>query len=194
MPPKIIGITGGIGSGKSLISRAIKVLDFFVYDADTEAKKLVYLPEIKSKLIGKFGKDTFLEDGTYNKEKISRLVFSDQSLLKELNNIIHPSVNKHFSNWVNSHQNNDVLFKEAAILFESGSYKKNDANILVTAPEKLRINRVMKRDNLSHDEVLSRIKNQWGDEEKEKLADFIIVNDDHKMILPQLYNILQEWI
>jgi dephospho-CoA kinase len=177
MKTKIIGLTGGIGSGKTTIARYFEELGTPVYIADDEAKKILYLPEVVEELHTVFGNIIFT-DGIPDKAKIAALVFCDKKQLLKLNAIIHPKVAKHFKNWVLSNSGKLFVIKEAAILFESGSYKDCDLVILVTAPIEVRIERVMHRDQITRDKVLQRMENQWDDEKKSSLSDFIIDNTD----------------
>jgi dephospho-CoA kinase len=177
MKTKIIGLTGGIGSGKTTIAKYFEELGTPVYIADDEAKKILHLPEVVEELHTVFGNIIFT-DGIPDKAKIAALVFCDKKQLLKLNAIIHPKVAKHFKNWVLSNSGKLFVIKEAAILFESGSYKDCDLVILVTAPIEVRIERVMHRDQITRDKVLQRMENQWDDEKKSSLSDFIIDNTD----------------
>ena len=172
---KIIGLTGGIGSGKSTIAKYFKSKGIPVYIADTEAKKIMDTDLIIGKIVDAFGMDV-LEDGKISRAKLSSLVFNHQEKLAKLNSIIHPAVKSHFENWLKKHCESVFVIKEAAILFESGSYKDCDKIILVTAPQDIRIKRVMNRDGISKEDVEARIRNQWTDEQKIPLCDFIIQN------------------
>lgn len=172
---KIIGLTGGIGSGKSTIAKYFEEKGIPVYIADKEAKKLLESKKVSSKLTEVFGVD-IIENEIIDKSKLAALVFNNPEKLAILNGIIHPEVKIHFENWVKEHSIFPIVIKEAAILFESGSYKDCDKIILVTAPEELRIERVMKRDGVTREAVLSRMANQWSDAKKIALTDFIIEN------------------
>lgn len=174
---KVIGLTGGIGSGKSTIAAYFSSLGVPVYIADDEAKKILYTPDAVTEIKDAFDEDVFT-DAMPDRQKIAALVFNKPDKLKTLNNIIHPKVKEHFLAWVQN--NHDALFviKEAAILFESGSYKDCDKVILVTAPAEVRIMRVMQRDNVTRENVLERMANQWEDEKKELLSDYIIHNTE----------------
>lgn len=172
---KIIGITGGIGSGKTTVAKMFERYGIPVYYADDEAKKLNDTSLIiRERLIDLFG-ETIYKSGKLDRALLASKIFSDKNLLQKVNSIIHPEVAKHFEKWVQS-QNSPYVLKEAAILFESGSNKNCDKVILVTAPENIRIDRVMKRDKIEKDQVLSRMKNQWDDDKKRKLSDFVIEN------------------
>lgn len=175
MSTKIIGLTGGIGSGKTTIANYFLSLGIPVYIADEEAKKLLYDKEVVNAVKEALGEEV-LTNGLPDKKKLAEIVFNDKQKLALLNSIIHPKVQEHFYEWVQSHQNSNFVIKEAAILFESGSYKDCDKVILVTAPLDVRVKRVMARDNVTEDKVLERIANQWDDERKAKLSDYVITN------------------
>ncbi len=187
---KIIGLTGGIGSGKTTIAKHIKSLGIPVYIADDEAKKILLLPEtlISLKLI--FG-DTIFDNDTLNKDRLSTIVFNYPEMLKQLNQIIHPAVKRHFDNWLIANKNSPIVVKEAAILFESGSYKDCDIIITIVAPLETRIKRVIDRDGVNSEAVLSRIYNQWTDEMRMEKSDYVIENEDIKISCAQTKNILK---
>lgn len=173
---KIVGITGGIGSGKTTVAKMFASLGVPIYNADIEAKILTNTsPIIRESLIKLLGKEVY-KNGELNRKFMADKIFNDKVLLQNANAIIHPQVAKHFKNWVKN-QDFPYVLKEAAILFESGSYKQCDQVILVTAPKETRILRVMERDNATREEVEARMKNQWEDSEKMKLADFILQNE-----------------
>ncbi len=174
---KIIGLTGGIGSGKSSIAKHIESLGVPVYIADAEAKKILDTDAVIAQVIALFGND-ILENGKIDRKKIAALVFQDPEKLKKYNNIIHPEVYLHFKNWVKQHSDFPLVVKEAAILFESGSYKDCDKIILVTAPKEYRIERVMNRDAVTKEAVEQRMAHQWDDERKKALSDYVIENID----------------
>lgn len=187
-----VGITGGIGSGKSFVAKIFKTLAIPFYDADKEAKDLMVRSElIRDGLIHAFGVEVYLEDGALNRKWLSAQVFNNPEKLKLLNSIVHPIVIQDAVDWANA-QTSCYSLKEAALLFESGSYKTLDYTILVVAPVELRIERVMKRDEVSREEVINRINQQMPEEEKLKLADFVVVNDGIQPLLPQLYKIHKE--
>lgn len=175
MKTKIIGLTGGIGSGKTTIAKYFETLGIPVYIADEEAKKILDLPETAHKIAAAFGEEV-LTKGKPDRKKLAAAVFNNTKKLELLNSIIHPKVRQHFLQWVEANSNKKIVIKEAAILFESGSYKDCDAVILVTAPKEVRIQRVMQRDNTTKEEVLERMSNQWEDEKKEALSDYVITN------------------
>jgi len=174
---KIIGITGGIGSGKSTVSQFIKELGFPVYDSDFWAKELVNLDEnLKSRIIELLGKESYDENGKYNRKFVAEKVFENQELLLKLNQIIHPAVKIHFENWVNA-QNAEFVFKETALLFELKLNESCYQSILVTVDENIRIKRVMDRDGRTYREVKEIIDKQMPEVDKVKLADFVIQNN-----------------
>lgn len=174
---KIVGLTGGIGSGKSTIAKMFEKLGVPVYIADKEAKMLMHKNlALKQNIVNLLGEESYHEEGL-NRKFIADKVFNDKQLLEALNKLVHPAVGKHFEEWKNC-QVGPYVVKEAAILFENEGYKKCDFTILVTAPQDIRVERVMKRDNVTREEVLSRIKNQWDDTQKIPLADFVIVNKE----------------
>lgn len=173
---KLIGLTGGIGSGKSTIGNYFRTLGIPVYMADDEGRKLTELPEIIAQIQTVFG-DAVIERGKVNRKKLATVVFNNPEKLRQLNAIVHPAVKKHFDDWTARHQNHPFVIKETAILFESGSYKDCDFIISVTAPVEERIKRVMLRDQVSRESVLERINNQMTDEERLSKSDFVIQNN-----------------
>jgi dephospho-CoA kinase len=187
---KIIGLTGGIGSGKTTIAKHIMSLGIPVYIADDEAKKILLLPETLISLKLVFG-DTIFDNETLNKDKLSTLVFGNSQKLKQLNQIIHPAVKSDFDNWLLSNINTPLVVKEAAILFESGSYKDCDIIITIVAPLETRIKRVIDRDGVNSETVLSRINNQWTDEMRIEKSDYVIENEDIKISCAQTENLLK---
>ena len=172
---KIIGLTGGIGSGKTTVAKMFSELGIPVYIADTEARKLSNRSKvIRRKLIDLLGQEAYIEN-RLNRTFVAEKIFNDTDLLKAVNAIIHPKVASHFKRWVKKQQGPYVI-KEAAILFENGGYKQCDKTILIVAPEAIRIERLLARDQSSKAEIEARMKNQWSDSEKKKLADIIIEN------------------
>lgn len=188
---KIIGLTGGIGSGKSTIAEYFASLGVPVYIADDEAKKILYTPEASLEIKQAFG-DVVFTNGIPDREKIAKLVFNDPEKLSRLNSIIHPKVSEHFLEWVHNNSTAPFVIKEAAILFESGSYKNCDEIILVTAPVETRIQRVMQRDNVTRERVLERMANQWNDDKKAALSNYIIENVDLQDAKSQSYSIFND--
>lgn len=193
MKTKVIGLTGGIGSGKTTIANYFKSLGVPVYIADEEAKKILYTPDAVTEVTAAFGEEV-LTDGMPDRKKLAAVVFNNPEKLQMLNNIIHPKVGVHFYNWLIVNKNAPFVIKEAAILFESGSYKNCDKVILVTAPEDIRVKRVMDRDGSTAQEVRKRMANQWDDDKKKELSDFIINNivlEEAKNQARSIYNTLK---
>ena len=180
-----VGITGGIGSGKTVICAMFETFGIPVYYADARAKKLMNDdPELKAALIKYFGNNIY-EKGVLNRRKLSDIIFNDKSALEEVNGIVHPAVACDFEKWCDA-QVAPYVLEESAILFESGMTQRFEKVILVTAPEDLRIKRVAERDNVSPDDVRARMNNQWPDEKKTTSADYLINNDGEQPVLPQV--------
>ncbi|UIR54491.1 dephospho-CoA kinase [Sphingobacterium sp. SRCM116780] len=180
-----VGIAGGIGSGKTIICHVFKVLGIPIYNADLEAKLIMNKSDhVRLAIMQVFGQEAY-QNGVLNREFLSAQVFSNAEKLAKLNSIVHPAVIQAAADWADA-QTTAYSLKEASILFESGSYKKVDFSILVTAPEEIRIARVMQRDEVTRAQVLERMRNQMSDEEKAKLADFVIINDGIEPIIPQV--------
>jgi dephospho-CoA kinase len=190
--PKIIGITGGIGSGKTTLIEFIKENGFFVYISDEESKKILNNKEIINKIQFSFPDYVLVVDNLLDKRKLAEIVFNNPEYLKKLNALIHPLVQKDFEAWVKGKGDQKILFKETAILFETGAYKQCDYNILITAPVETRIARVMQRDGVTKEQVLERINNQWSDDEKAKLADVIVENIDLTTAKQEILNIINK--
>lgn len=188
---KIIGLTGGIGSGKSTVANYIASKGIPVYIADEEAKKIMERSDVKLSIQNLFVESVIHSDGTLNRKKIAEFVFKTPNKLEQLNAIVHPEVKRHFKNWLNKHKNQPFIIKEVAILFETGGNKDCDKVILITAQENVRIERAMKRDNTSKDNIVARIKNQLPETEKIKLSDFVIQNIVLKDTLLKIDEILE---
>jgi len=172
---EVVGLTGGIGSGKTTIAKMFEDLGVPVYYADDEAKKLMNSShKIKNELIQLFGKEAF-KNGKLNRPFIATVIFNDKDKLNSINAIVHPEVEKHFNNWV-KHQNSKYVIQENAIIFESGAQNRFDKIITVTAPEEVKINRVKKRDCISKSKVLERMRNQLKDGYKIENSSFVIKN------------------
>lgn len=184
-----VGVTGGIGSGKSTVCKVFELLGVPVYYADAESQILLQTnQEIQLAIIKLFGNDILSLEGLIDRKKIADVVFNDSQKLKNLNAIMHPAVFNHFENWVKK-QVSPYVIKEAAILFESGADKQLNKIITVTCPMNIRIDRVVKRDRITYQSVEQRILNQWSDEEKVKHSQFVINNDEHNLIIPQILSI-----
>jgi dephospho-CoA kinase len=184
-----VGLTGNIGSGKTVVAGIFNTLGVPVFHADLEARKLYDQEEVKKQILHLFGKEVFAPSGDIIRTKLAEIVFKDQDLLRQLNNIIHPAVRLKYEQWHERSGEGPYTLYEAAILFESGHYKEMDKVICVTAPEELRIQRVMDRDHVSRDEVLKRISNQWEESKKIELADFVINNDGSEGLIGQVMGI-----
>ena len=184
----IVGLTGGIGSGKSTVANAFNALGIPVYIADEEAKRLMNKSQvIKRQLIGLFGEGAYTKEGL-NRSFIANIIFKDKSLLNKINDIVHPEVAKHFKKWVKA-QNGPYVVKEAAILFENNGYKACDYVITVTAPNDLKLQRLLSRDKTSIERIEAIMQNQWHDEDRIPLSDFVIENTDLENTKKQVLNI-----
>lgn len=179
-----IGITGGIGSGKSVVSSLLRTMGYPVYDCDEEARKVMHSPSVKSSLVETFGTIVF-KDGMLDRKELANRVFGNNEQLLRLNAIVHPAVRADFLEWV-CKQNTSLVFIESAILYESGLDMTVDEVWFVTAPLELRIARVISRSGLSREEVLRRIDSQMEEAEKGGRADVTIINDGEKALIPQL--------
>lgn len=174
---KIIGLTGGIGSGKTTVARFIEEMGYPVYNSDTRAKDLVNeSDELKAAIIQLLGPQAYDENGLYDRKYVGSVVFSNDELLKQLNAIIHPAVNKDFHDWIRK-QSREIIFKETALLFELKLNLQCDKSLLVTADESIRIKRVMDRDSKTYREVEKVIDNQMPERKKIRLADYVIENN-----------------
>jgi dephospho-CoA kinase len=183
----IVGITGGIGSGKSTIAKVFESLGYPVYQADAAAKQCyVQNPALKKAVVHLLGKESYTGTGTLNTAFISQQVFSDEEKLKKLNALVHPAVKEHYQQWLTKHAAAKLIVKEAAILIETGGHKEVDFTILVTTRKQIRIQRVLKRDSLTLAEIENRINKQWTDEQKIPFVDLIINNDNSALILDTL--------
>jgi dephospho-CoA kinase len=182
-----IGITGGIGAGKSIICRMFSVLGVPVYDADSAAKWIMANdPELVSSIKEAFGDDAYLPSGQLNRAYLAKKVFADGDAVNALNALVHPAVGKHYSAWAKN-QHAPYILKEAALLFEAGSYKVLDSTMLVHAPVDVRIARIIRRDPFrTQQEIEGILAKQWPEEQKIGLANHIITNNDKQPVLPQV--------
>ena len=188
-----IGLTGGIGSGKSTVAKIFETLGVPVYNADEEAKKMMNSDEeLKASLINNFGAETY-KDGLLDRKYLAAIVFNDDHKLELLNLLIHPATIRDASEWIKK-QNSPYVIKEAALLFEAGAADMLDLVIGVSAPHELRIKRVMNRDGVSREEVLKRMRSQLDDEVKMKRCDFVITNDEKSLIIPQVLSLHSQFI
>jgi dephospho-CoA kinase len=192
--PLIIGITGGIGSGKSTLSHLLRAEGYSVYDSDLEARRLQNEHSVmKKKMIDAFGKEIYTEKGL-NRPVLGKLVFGKPELLAKLNAIVHPFVMADIENWIINRYPKKILFVESAILYESGFNKLVDKVILITASDEVRIERVVKRDGISPEQVQARMLHQYPEEQKLKLADFVIHSDDNKPLETKIKSLIAELI
>lgn len=187
---KIIGLTGGIGSGKTTVANHFIEAGIPVYIADDGARKIMQSPEILREIEKIFGSSIF-ENGLLNRQKLAEIVFNNPDKLKQLNGIIHPAVKKHFGNWILNHKNSPFVIYEAAILYEGGSYKDCDKIITVTAPLETRIERVIQRDKTTRENVLKRINMQWTDDQRLGKSDFVIENINPEITKSEVGKILK---
>jgi dephospho-CoA kinase len=187
-----LAVTGNMGSGKSLMCRIFESLNIPVFYADDEAKQLYNEPVVSERIRHIFG-DAVFENNELSKKKLADMVFSDESKLRTLEQIIHPLVAEKFQEWTEQ-QNTQCVIMENAVLFEGGFDKDVDVIILVTCPEKERIRRIQLRDVMTEEEIKKRMRLQWPEEKKREKADFIIVNDGNTEIVPQITEILSRWV
>jgi dephospho-CoA kinase len=186
---KTIGLTGGIGSGKSTVAKVFDAFGVPVFNADQQAKFLYANPNVKDKVLSLLGNESYFANGELNRQFVAAKVFSDKYLLAQLNSIIHPAVALKFKEWEQLHQKSVYGLKEAAIFFESGLNDFIKKVIVVTAPEPLRVQRVKERDAISEAEILNRIRHQWTEDSLVAKASFIIANDEKHLIVPLIHSI-----
>ncbi|MEQ9373548.1 MAG: dephospho-CoA kinase [Imperialibacter sp.] len=186
--PLLVGVTGGIGSGKSTVCKIFEVLGVPVYNSDNRAKALmVEDKELVEEIKAAFGEEAYLDNKNLNRNFLAKEVFSNPSKLETLNSLVHPAVGRDFAAWVAVQSSQPYVIKEAALLFETGSHNSLDSVVLVTAPEELRIIRVLARDpQRSEKQVRDIIGNQLKDEEKKKLADYVLNNNEQKLLVPEV--------
>lgn len=192
--PLRVGITGGIGSGKTMVCRLFAVLGIPIYDADYWAKWLIeHDPQVRKEVIALLGPEAYRPDGAYDRTYVARRVFADAALLAALNAVVHPAVERHSREWHEQQAQTGCPYtlKEAALLVESGSHRFLDALIVVTAPEAVRIRRVMARDGATEADVRARMQRQASEADKVALADFVIVNDGQHALIPQVWAVHQ---
>ena len=191
-----IGITGGIGSGKTTVCKVFETLGIPVFYADTAAKEIMVTDvDLVNGIKKTFGEDSYRIDGILNNKYLADLVFNNPVELAKLNALVHPAVFRGFDQWLSKiPMNVPYILKEAALLFESGSYKNCDYSILVTAPLQTKLNRVMKRDGVAEEQVRARMDKQLNDEEKAKFADFFIRNEETQSIVLQVYDLHKQYL
>ncbi len=193
--PLQIGITGGIGSGKSTIARIFQLLGIPVYDADSHAKVvMVQNGNLKKAIIANFGENAYLADGSLNRRFLAEQVFSDSEKTKLINSLVHPAVAQDYEQWLAHQENVPYVIREAALMIEAGAYRSLDKLIVVTAPEELRLQRIRTRDpQRSKDEIKGIMARQMPQEEKLKFADFVIYNDEKHSLIEQVWNLHQKF-
>lgn len=191
-----IGITGGIGAGKSTVCKIFAALGIPVYDADSRAKLvLVEDADLVRQIKEQFGEESYFSDGSLNREWLAAQVFGKPEQLALLNGLVHPKVGLDFERWYQQHQQAPYVLKEAALIFEAGSYKILDAVIAVTAPQALRVRRTIMRDNhRSRSQIEEIMQRQLSEEERISRSQFKIVNDDHSMVLPQVLRLHRQFL
>jgi dephospho-CoA kinase len=189
MPDKLpfqVGLTGGIGSGKSTVARLFQLLNVPVYESDESAKLLYFEPEIRKQVISLLGDAAYLSESELNSQWIAQQIYANLSLRTSINEIIHPAVGRHYQNWL-AQQKHPYILKVAALIFEADIYKNMDLNILVVAPEKLKIERILKRDpQRSLEQIEKIIQSQMSDEVKAGMADLLIYNDENQSLIAQV--------
>lgn len=188
MKIKKIGITGNIGSGKSLVCKIFEHLGINTFLSDEETKKLYLLPEIKKQILDYFNDEVYFNDGTLNKKLLSYHLFKNPKALQFIESVLYPQLNKTFDRWCEK-QNSDYVLFESAILFEKKFDSQFDKIIFVSAPEDVRLQRAMLRDKCNEENVRSRMRLQWSEETKIEKSDFIIYNDGNEMLIPQILKI-----
>jgi len=189
-----IGITGGIGTGKTTVCRIFEILGIPVFHSDDESKLLLqYDDDVIKQVKESFGEDVY-EYELPDRKKIAAMVFHSPQKLKTLNNILHPAVRRKFETWLKEQHHVPYIIKEAALIYEAGIDAELDKVIVVTAPESLRLKRIQARDKVDENEVRARMKNQWTEEEKMKRADFIVHNDEQQLLIPQVMKIHEQFL
>ena len=193
--PLLVGVTGGIGSGKSTVCKVFQTLEINIYFADDRAKALMENdPTLSSEIKTIFGEDAYL-NGKLNRREIAKKAFDDNSLLEKLNKAVHPAVRSDFEQWIEIHKEEKVLIKEAALLIEVGSYKELDKLIVVTSDHETRISRVLKRDDhRTRADIEKIIAEQLTDSEKLRFADYIVENNDGKSLIDQVSKIYDQLV
>lgn len=187
-----VGLTGGIGSGKSTVAKIFGLLGVPVYESDKEGRLLLETEEVVNLVELRFGESVLNDHGKIDRKKLAAIVFDQPDKLEILNGIIHPAVRERFEVWKEMNSSNHFVVNEAAILFESGLYKQVDYTINVNAPKDIRIKRVVERDGSDENDVIARINNQMSDEERLALANWTIYNDGVSAVIPQVLKINDE--
>jgi dephospho-CoA kinase len=190
-----VGVTGGIGSGKTTVCKVFELLGIPVFYADDVAKSIMHTDQVlKTAILNTFGERAYTKEGTLNRSYISSLVFNNNPELEKLNSLVHPAVFRAFDNWLLEQKDAPYVIKEAALLYESDSYKMCDESILVIAPTETKISRVKVRDGISDEDVKLRMNRQFSDEVKIKFADHILNNDEKQLIIPKIIQLHQQFL
>ncbi len=190
-----IGVTGGIGSGKTTVCKVFELLGVPVFYADTVAKSIMYSDLIlRKEIIETFGEGSYSKTGELNRPYLSSIVFKNEVQLDKLNALVHPAVFRDFDLWVTGHAEEHYVIKEAALLFESDAHKMCDQTVLVLSPEAIRISRIKARDGISTEDILLRMKRQFSDAQKKELADHILLNDEEQLLIPQILALHQHFL
>jgi dephospho-CoA kinase len=189
-----IGITGGIGSGKTTVAKVFEILGIPVFYADQVAKTLMHTDKLLIEALKEAFGDQVYSNGELNRTYLAAIVFDDERKLLTLNQLVHPAVLRAFNNWAAVQQNTPYVLKEAALLFESGSYKLCDKTILVVAPRELKIQRVMERDMIPEEHVLARMNKQFTEDQARLLADFVVINDQTQLLIPQVLHLHEQFL
>jgi dephospho-CoA kinase len=187
-----IGLTGNLGSGKSLVAKIFRILKVPVYNADDISKSFLSDDIVQEKLRITFGQGVFTNTTEIDRKALARIVFSDPLELSRLNDILHPLVKEDFRKWCHSHRENPYIIQEAAIIYESGLKEEYDRIIHISCPEGTAIKRAMHRDGSTREEVLKRMRFQWKDERKAALSDYVILNDGSELVIPQVLKIHEQ--
>lgn len=191
---RIIGITGGIGSGKTTVARLFSLLGIPVYSADDAAKEIMVKDALLVQQIREhFGQEAYLADGSLNRKHIANIVFNSKQQLEKLNSLVHPATIRDSKAWA-QRQASKYVIKEAALMFETESFHHVDKVVMVYAPQALRIHRVMKRDGVSRNEVLARMHRQLDENIKLKLSDYVVYNDEQQMVIPQVLALHKQFL
>lgn len=185
-----LGLTGGIGSGKSTVAKIFEEFNIPVYYADDRAKWLMNQPELRKKISAKFGDEAYKE-GKLDRGYLAGIVFKNREALQQLNGIVHPAVGEDYQSWC-AYQQSEIVVKEAAILIESGALESVDEVVVVTAPAKIRLERVMKRDGVDEQQVVDRLNNQMTDKQRLEFASYVVDNSGEKMLIPQVKQIIED--
>jgi dephospho-CoA kinase len=190
MQPASVGLTGGIGAGKSSVAAIIEALGYPVFYSDLESKKIINNPAVLQELCGIFG-ETIVRNNTLDRTALAYIVFNNSKKLELLNSILHPKVRAAFDVW-RAKQNTEMVFNEAAILFETGAHNRFDKVLLVVADKHIRMKRISHRDNATEDEILARMDKQWADDRKVSLADVVIENNGVEALTPKVKKVISE--